>query len=90
MLRAGGVMGDLLQRACSGRRALLLAYPDVIVASDATSVFWTDGTHDSRQWPLPPGGSTQPRMSGAFTRSLCTMVRESGAWTMLEAFRRCA
>ncbi len=74
-------------------RALLrssLAYPDAIVASDAMPVFWNDGTHDSRQWPLPPGGSTHPRTSGTFARSLRTMVRETGTWTWLEAFRRCA
>ncbi len=74
-------------------RALLLsslAYPDAIVASDAMPVFWTDGSHDSRQWPLPPGGSTHPRTSGTFTRSLRTMVRETGTWSWLEAFRRCA
>jgi cytosine/adenosine deaminase-related metal-dependent hydrolase len=74
-------------------RALLqssLAYPDAIVASDAMPVFWTDGSHDSRQWPLPPGGTTHPRTAGTFTRSLRTMVRETGAWTWLEAFRRCS
>ena len=74
-------------------RALLqssLAYPDAIVASDAMPVFWTDGTHDSRQWPLPPGGSTHPRTAGTFARSLRTMVREAGAWTWAEAFRRCS
>lgn len=74
-------------------RALLrssLAYPDAIVASDAMPVFWTDGTHDSRQWPLPPGGSTHPRTAGTFARSLRTMVRETGSWSCLEAFRRCS
>jgi N-acyl-D-aspartate/D-glutamate deacylase len=67
-----------------------LAYPDAIVASDAMPVFWTDGSIDSREWPLPPGGSTHPRTSGTFTRALRMMVRESGTWSWLEAFRRCA
>ena len=72
----------LLQRA--------LAYPDAIVASDAMPVLWQDGRSDSRQWPLPPGGSTHPRTAGTFTRALRTMVRETQAWTWLEAFRRCS
>ena len=67
-----------------------LAYPDAIVASDAMPVFWQDGSMDSRQWPLPPGGSTHPRTSGTFARALRMMVRETGTWTWLEAFRRCA
>jgi cytosine/adenosine deaminase-related metal-dependent hydrolase len=67
-----------------------LAYPDAIVASDAMPVFWTDGHMDSREWPLPPGGSTHPRTSGTFTRALRMMVRETGTWSWLEAFRRCA
>lgn len=67
-----------------------LAYPDAIVASDAMPVYWPDGHHDTREWPLPPGGSTHPRTAGTFCRALRTMVREAGAWTWLEAFRRCA
>jgi cytosine/adenosine deaminase-related metal-dependent hydrolase len=67
-----------------------LAYPDAIVASDAMPVFWTDGRMASREWPLPPGGSTHPRTSGTFTRALRMMVRDTGTWSWLEAFRRCA
>jgi cytosine/adenosine deaminase-related metal-dependent hydrolase len=70
----------LLQRA--------LAFPDAIVASDAAPVLWPDGTFDSDEWPLPAGASTHPRTAGAFTKSLRLMVRESGAWSWLEAFRR--
>lgn len=70
------------------RRAL--AYPDAIVASDAAPVMWPDGRWDSDQWPLPGGGSTHPRTAGTFTRALRTMVRETGQWTWLEAFRRCS
>ena len=84
---------EFLDEGNPADRALLqtsLAYPDAIVASDAMPVFWTDGTHESRLWPLPPGGSTHPRTSGTFTRSLRTMVRETGTWTWLEAFRRCS
>jgi N-acyl-D-aspartate/D-glutamate deacylase len=73
---------ELLQRS--------LAYPDSIVASDAVPIFFADGSIDTRAWPLPEGGSTHPRTAGTFTRSLRTMVRESGLWTWLEAFRRCS
>jgi N-acyl-D-aspartate/D-glutamate deacylase len=67
-----------------------LAFPDAIVASDAMPVMWADGRMDSREWPLPPGGSCHPRTAGTYTRALRTMVRETGAWTWLEAFRRCS
>jgi N-acyl-D-aspartate/D-glutamate deacylase len=67
-----------------------LAFPDSIVASDAMPVLWPDGAHESRQWPLPPGGSTHPRTAGTFTKALRLMVRETGAWSWLEAFRRCS
>ncbi|WP_410624510.1 amidohydrolase family protein [Amycolatopsis sp. cmx-8-4] len=70
------------------RRAL--AFPDSIVASDAMPVYWTDGRTESTEWPLPPGGTTHPRTAGTFAKTLRLMVRETGAWTWLEAFRRCA
>lgn len=73
---------DLLRRS--------LAFEDSIVASDAMPVFFPDGSHESREWPLPPGGTTHPRTAGTFARSLRMMVRESGGWTWLEAFRRCS
>ncbi len=72
----------LLQRA--------LAFPDSIVASDAMPVLWGGGVSDTRTWPLPAGGATHPRTAGTFAKSLRLMVRESGAWTWLEAFRRCS
>ncbi|MFJ8825428.1 amidohydrolase family protein [Streptomyces sp. NPDC102467] len=67
-----------------------LAYPDAVVASDAMPVFWPNGDHDSTLWPLPPGGTTHPRTAGTFAKALRLMVRESGAWTWAEAFRRCS
>ncbi|WP_433274542.1 amidohydrolase family protein [Actinosynnema sp. CS-041913] len=67
-----------------------LAFPDSIVASDAMPVMWSDGTHESREWPLPPNGRTHPRTAGTFAKALRLMVRETGAWSWLEAFRRCA
>ncbi len=67
-----------------------LAFEDSIVASDAMPVFFPDGSHESSEWPLPPGGTTHPRTAGTFTRSLRMMVREAGDWTWLEAFRRCS
>ena len=74
-------------------RALLhraLAFPDSIVASDAMPVYWKDGVNESAEWPLPPGGTTHPRTAGTYAKTLRLMVRESGAWTWLEAFRRCS
>ncbi|MEB8341965.1 amidohydrolase family protein [Streptomyces endophyticus] len=67
-----------------------LAFPDAVVASDAMPVFWPDGSHDSTRWPLPPGGTTHPRTAGTFAKTLRLMVRETGAWTWLDAFRRCS
>ncbi|MCW2708905.1 MAG: D-glutamate deacylase [Frankiales bacterium] len=67
-----------------------LAFPDAIVASDAMPVFFPDGSLESRQWPLPPGGTTHPRTSGTYARALRMMVRELGQWSWLEAFRRCS
>jgi N-acyl-D-aspartate/D-glutamate deacylase len=67
-----------------------LEFPDSIVASDAMPVFYGDGSFDAREWPLPPGGSCHPRTAGTFTKALRMMVRESGTWSWLEAFRRCS
>ena len=71
----------MLQRA--------LAFPGAVVASDAMPVFRPDGSTFDREWPLP-GGSTHPRTAGTFAKALRMMVREAGAWTWLEAFRRCS
>lgn len=76
-----------------GDRALLersLAFPDGIVASDAMHVTFPDGSTDTREWPLPAGGTTHPRTTGTYAKSLRMMVRESGLWSWLEAFRRCS
>lgn len=67
-----------------------LLFQDSCVASDAMPVLWPDGSTDSRQWPLPAGGSTHPRTAGTFTRTLRTMVRETAQWSWVEAFRRCS
>lgn len=74
-------------------RALLhqaLAFPDAVVASDAMPVSWKDGRNETTEWPLPPGGTTHPRTAGTYAKTLRLMVRESGAWSWLEAFRRCS
>ncbi|WIV54382.1 amidohydrolase family protein [Amycolatopsis nalaikhensis] len=74
-------------------RALLhqaLAFPDAVVASDAMPVSWKDGHSETTEWPLPPGGTTHPRTAGTYAKTLRLMVRESGAWSWLEAFRRCS
>ncbi|MER6940260.1 hypothetical protein ABT284_21185, partial [Nocardioides sp. NPDC000441] len=65
-------------------------FPDAIVASDSMPVEWAGGVTDTREWPLPLGGQTHPRTSGTYARSLRRMVRETGAWTWPEAFRRCS
>ncbi len=67
-----------------------LAFPDSIVASDAMPIGWPDGRRDSLDWPLPPGGVTHPRTAGTFAKTLRLMVLETGAWSWLEAFRRCS
>jgi cytosine/adenosine deaminase-related metal-dependent hydrolase len=75
----------------AGDRALLhrsLAYPDAIVASDAMPLVFADGTFDSREWPLPRRAATHPRTAGTFAKTLRVMVRETGTWSWLEAFRR--
>lgn len=84
---------EFLDERDAGDRALLhraLAFPDAIVASDAMPVVWPDGRRDTRQWPLPPGGATHPRSAGTFGKAIRSMVRETGAWSWVEAFRRCS
>lgn len=84
---------EFLDESVGADRALLeraLAFPDAIVASDAMPVFLAAGGVETREWPLPPGGSTHPRTAGTFAKSLRMMVRENGSWSWLEAFRRCA
>ncbi|MDQ2955847.1 MAG: amidohydrolase family protein [Actinomycetota bacterium] len=84
---------EYLDERDAGDRELLhrsLAFPDAIVASDAMPVYWPDGSMDTREWPLPPGAGTHPRTAGTFAKALRLMVRESGVWTWLEAFRRCS
>lgn len=84
---------EFLDERQEADRAMLrrtFGFPDSIVASDAMPLFWPDGSFDSTEWPLPPGGSTHPRAAGTFAKTLRLMVRETGTWTWLEAFRRCS
>ncbi|HST38194.1 MAG TPA: amidohydrolase family protein [Conexibacter sp.] len=73
-----------------------LRHRDVMVASDATPIDWDgdaagDATPDAgAAWPLPLDGATHPRTAGTFAKALRLMVRESGAWSWTEAFRRTA
>ena len=67
-----------------------LAFPDAIVASDAMPLYLPNGSLDTREWPLPPGGSTHPRTAGTYAKTLRLMVRETGTWSWPEAFRRCS
>jgi cytosine/adenosine deaminase-related metal-dependent hydrolase len=69
------------------RRSLLHA--DSIVASDAMPLMLPRGT-DPFAWPPPPGIATHPRTAGTFAKALRIMVRESSAWSWVEAFRRCS
>jgi N-acyl-D-aspartate/D-glutamate deacylase len=66
-----------------------LSFPDAIVASDAMPVFRPDGSTYTREWPLVDG-STHPRTAGTYAKALRMMVRQTGAWSWLEAFRRCS
>ncbi|WP_410667503.1 amidohydrolase family protein [Amycolatopsis sp. cmx-4-68] len=84
---------EFLDEANPRERGLLhraLAFPDAVVASDAMPVTWPGGRSESTEWPLPPGGTTHPRTAGTFAKTLRLMVRETGAWSWLEAFRRCS
>ncbi|HLH45651.1 MAG TPA: amidohydrolase family protein [Acidimicrobiales bacterium] len=84
---------EILDESDPGDLALLqqsLLFPDSCVASDAMPVIWPDGTVDSHEWPLPPGGTTHPRTAGTFARTIRMLVRESGRWSWLDAFRRCS
>lgn len=84
---------EFLDERDPGDRELLhrvLAFPDSVIASDGMTPIWPDGSRETRDWPLPPGGATHPRTSGTFAKSLRLMVRESGTWSWVEAFRRCA
>jgi cytosine/adenosine deaminase-related metal-dependent hydrolase len=86
------VIVEYLDEAVEADRLLVqksLAFPDAIVASDAMPIAFRDGTMDTREWPLPPGGSTHPRIAGTFTKALRAMVG-SGQWSWVEAFRRCS
>jgi N-acyl-D-aspartate/D-glutamate deacylase len=66
-----------------------LAFPDTIVASDAMPLVVPAGA-DPHAWPPPTGTVTHPRTSGTFAKTVRTMVRETGRWSWLEAFRRCS
>lgn len=86
------VIVEFLDEAVEADRLMLqraLAFPDAIVASDAMPVFFGDGSMDTREWPLPAGGSTHPRTAGTFSKAIRMMVG-SGAWSWPEAFRRCS
>lgn len=70
-----------------------LAFPDAIVASDAMPIVWPGErglVTESTRWPLPPGARSHPRNAGTFAKSLRLLVRETGAWDWVEAFRRCS
>jgi N-acyl-D-aspartate/D-glutamate deacylase len=86
------VIVEFLDERIEADRLLLqrsLEFPDSVVASDAMPIYFPDGSSDSREWPLPPGGQTHPRTAGTFMKALRLMVG-SGAWTWSEAFRRCS
>jgi cytosine/adenosine deaminase-related metal-dependent hydrolase len=84
---------EFLDETNPADRALLertLAYPDAIVASDAMPVLLPGGGIETREWPLPEGSATHPRTAGTYAKTLRIMVRETGTWDWLEAFRRCS
>lgn len=66
-----------------------LAFPDAVVASDAMPVLEPGPpSDDPYRWPPRPGATTHPRTAGTFAKTMRLMVRESGAWSWAEAFRR--
>ncbi|WP_425388696.1 amidohydrolase family protein [Amycolatopsis jejuensis] len=81
---------DERDEADNARLLRALAFPDSIVASDAMWLTWPDGSHESDEWPLPPGARTHPRTAGTFAKAWRLMVREQKRWSWLEAFRRCS
>lgn len=64
-----------------------LTLPDGAIASDAMPL-----THDAHrvydEWPVPEGAVTHPRSAGCFARLLGWLVRDLGAFTLMEAIRR--
>ncbi|MFB7089159.1 amidohydrolase family protein [Streptomyces sp. NPDC056296] len=84
---------EFLDERDPGDRHILdraLAFDDSIVASDAIPLATPAGADDPYAWPPPSGTMTHPRTAGTFAKTLRTMVRETGAWSWHEAFRRCS
>jgi N-acyl-D-aspartate/D-glutamate deacylase len=86
----GLVVADFLDESDPADAAVLwrsLAFPDVIVASDAMPPMWTDTTDlDVTAWPLPTVAVTHPRTAGTFGRAL-RLFRQEGT-PLVEALRR--
>ncbi|MDQ0212995.1 hypothetical protein J2S92_003697 [Arthrobacter bambusae] len=90
---AAACVVEFLDERDKADRALILdsmAYPDAIVASDAMPLVMPGRNEDPYMWPLPASATTHPRTTGTFSKTLRLMVRETQAWTWLEAFRRCS
>jgi hypothetical protein len=67
-----------------------LTMPDSAIASDAMPLVY-QGRHDLRDgWPLPEGAAAHPRSVACFARTFRWLVRELGAFSLIEAVRRCS
>ena len=65
-----------------------LTFEGAAIASDAIAPL-RPVTVDPLRWPLPPEVLTHPRTAGTFGRTLRLLVRELGAFSLMEAVRRC-
>ncbi|TVT53940.1 amidohydrolase family protein [Amycolatopsis rhizosphaerae] len=76
--------------AASELRAKAMLFEDTAVASDAIEPLWRSTPRDPLAWPLPPDVVSHPRTAGTYGRTLRTVVRETGALSLMEAIRRCS
>ncbi|ANY09006.1 amidohydrolase family protein [Pseudonocardia sp. HH130630-07] len=67
-----------------------MVFGETAVASDGGEPFRPGGTVDPLAWPLPADAVGHPRTAGTYSRTLRTLVRESGALDLAEAVRRCS
>ena len=87
----GVAIVNYLDEAVAADRAILdqaLLGEDVMIASDAVPYMLAGKVVTARTWPLPTGVSGHPRTAATFTKTLARYVRETGAMTIIDVFRR--
>lgn len=88
---SGVVIVHYLDEAAAVDRAILdqaMLGEGAMIASDAVPYMLAGEVVTTRSWPLPKGASGHPRTAATFTKTLARYVRETGAMTMIDAFRR--